>query len=345
MSTQAGNDDAANTITVQYVDDNTGAIRTERYLLRDHLYSLSSKGVALVTMNRPDSLNAGTANSGLEMRALLDHCERDDRVRVLVLTGTGRGFNSGASRNPASEVFVPERVVRLLDDRCRNSQLGSGSASSPEWQWRATKPDELSRTWGMRAMVLGFLLFRKPLISAVNGLAVGGGANMAIFFMDLVYCSTAARFMWPFTRLGITPELSSTFRFPNQANLAVAKKYMLTSEWMSAEEALSYRLVTEVHPPETFLQEALLAAEKLAGFDPRAVQLTKALINRGAVSSENVNAALDREQHFTIQRMTPERGGDAGLNVADYKRLMESDIPSTEWPRDSKSLPPLKPRL
>ena len=83
---------------------------------------------------------------------------------------------------------------------------------------------------------------------------------------------------------------------------------------------------------------ALAAAEVLAGHDTRAVQLTKSLINRSAASTEAVNAALDREQHFTVQRMRPERGGDPRLTVRDFVRCMESGVGAEAWPVDGSAV-------
>merc|ERR1719214_9434 len=104
--------------------------------------------------------------------------------------------------------------------------------------------------------------------------------------MDLVYCSRDAWFSWPFTQIGTTPELTSAMRFSAQAGIAVAKKYMLLGTRMTPEEALGYHLVTEVVEPKKLVEEAVACAEKLAAFDPRAVQLTKALMNRATHSSE-----------------------------------------------------------
>ena len=306
----------------------------EPYTLRSLQYTLSETGVALITLALPEKLNAMTANLGAEVRVALDHCVRSDDVAAVVWTGAGRAFCAGADQKGTDrEVHVPPEAMALLDERVRSELLGSG----PDAAWRARPPDELSRTWGMRAQVLEFLRCPKPLISAVNGLAVGGGANFALFFMDLVYCSTEARFSWPFSKLGITPELSSTFRFPAQAGAMLAKKHMMLGEWMSAEQAEQAHLATAVHPPETFLAEALAAAEVLAGNDARAVQLTKSLINRSAASTEAVNAALDREQHFTVQRMRPERGGDPRLTVRDFVQFMESGVGAEAWPVDGGS--------
>ena len=117
----------------------------------------------------------------------------------------------------------------------------------------------------------------------------------------------------------------------------IAKKYLLTGKWMSSDDALRLNLVTEVYSHDMFLIEALNMAETLSSFKPEAIQLSKALINRAAISNQLVNEALDREQHFTVQRMTAERGGDAKLTVKQFKDLMENTmLNNDEWPKNSK---------
>ena len=131
--------------------------------------------------------------------------------------------------------------------------------------------------------------------------------------------------------------MSSSFRFANETNAMIAKKYLLTGKWMSSDDALRLNLVTEVYSHDMFLIEALDMAETLSSFKPEAIQLSKALINRAAISNQLVNEALDREQHFTVQRMTPERGGDAKLTVKQFKDLMENTmLNNDEWPKNSK---------
>lgn len=313
-----------NVISVQY-EAADGCIQTEPYKPRDVLYSLSEKGVALCTLNTPTSLNSMQNNQLAEVRAILDHCARSDEVKVVVWTGSGRAFCSGANQKGMDvEVLVPKRTMQLLDKRAKEAELGTGNNLEKEWRFN---PDKDSRGWELRSWTASFLHFQKPLISACNGLAVGGGANWAIFLMDLCYCSKDAWFSWPFTQLGITPELTSTLRFPAQAGAMVAKKYMMLGTRMTADEALGYHLVAEVHPKETFLQEALAAADKLAGFNPRAVQLTKALMDRATHSSEETNQALDREHYFTTNRK---------LSVEEMQRAMESNMPGHAWPGKSK---------
>ena len=107
-------------------------------------------------------------------------------AHACVWGGSGRAFCSRADQKSTdTEVHVPREALELLDARVRSELLGTG----PDAEWRAQQhPDALSRTWGMRRQVLEFLRCPKPLISAVNGLAIGGGANIALFFMDLAYC-------------------------------------------------------------------------------------------------------------------------------------------------------------
>ena len=136
-------------ITVQHEEEG-GEIVTSEYQLRDVLYEATDDGVVLITLNTPETLNALTGNQNLELRCILDHCSRDTSVRVVVITGSGRAFCSGASQKPVTAPdTVPSRTVALLDKRCRESMLGVGVGDSAEerkarLEWRSSTPDRLS---------------------------------------------------------------------------------------------------------------------------------------------------------------------------------------------------------
>ena len=188
-------------ITIQYFDDNDHAnIITADYTLHDVRFRMARDGVALITLDSPNNLNAMSGNLVAELRLCLAYCERNDHIKCIVWTGSGRAFCSGADLKGGKQMFVPKKALEFLDVKTREENLGNDNSSV----WRRKMPDPLSRPWGLRATVLDFLMARKPIICAVNGLAVGGGANYSLFFSDLIYCSENGRFMWPFSKLGIS---------------------------------------------------------------------------------------------------------------------------------------------
>merc|ERR1719199_1984076 len=135
---------------------------------------------------------------------------------------------------------------------------------------------------------MAFWDFPKPSIAAINGLAVGGAANIAFAnYHDLVICSTNARFMYPFPRLGFTPELGSSFMIPYQIGMARAKELMFLGDWISAEKAEAWGLVNAVVAPEQLMPEAMKLAERLVLFHPAPLKFAKKVLN------DNMRAQLD----------------------------------------------------
>merc|ERR1711948_179194 len=131
----------------------------------------------------------------------------------------------------------------------------------------------------LKNQTLAFWDFPKPSIVAVNGLAVGGAANIALAnYHDLVICSTAARFMYPFPKLGFTPELGSSFMLPYLVGMAKAKEIFYLSEWLSADQVKELGLANAVVPPEQLMPEAMKLAERLCLLHPAALHHSKKVL-------------------------------------------------------------------
>lgn len=129
-------------------------------------------------------------------------------------------------------------------------------------------------------LTLAFWDFRKPSICAVNGLAVGGGANLALAnFHDCVICSQDAKFLWPFTKLNITPELGSTYVMPLVMGFCRAKTVLLSNQWVSAKEAHELGLCNKVVPGKELLPTALAIAKTWASSNLTAMCMSKQLLN------------------------------------------------------------------
>ncbi|CAE8587656.1 unnamed protein product [Polarella glacialis] len=145
------------------------------------------------------------------------------------------------------------------------------------------------------------------LIMAVNGLAVGGGANIALAnFGDMVLCSKEARFMYPFAKLGFTPELGSSMVMPFLIGMAKAKELMMTGNWLSSEEALRLNLVNAVYEAEDLLPQAVAVAAKLAASHPECMRLMKQVMNRPL--RQQLDAVL-AEENETIKASIRAVGG------------------------------------
>lgn len=235
------------------------------------------EGVYLLTINKPASLNAlDTAVLG-ELGAVVEDLRTNESVKVLVLTGEGRAFVSGAD--------ISEMVSKNPIDGLEFGRLGASV-------FRAIEQ-------------LPF-----PVIAAVNGFALGGGCELAMA-CDIRLASAKAKFGQPETGLGIIPGFSGTQRLPRLVGPAKAKELIYTGEIIKADEALRIGLVNGVTEPEALIDEALAMAEKIALQPRQAVALAKKAIDAGmqtdidtAIGIENNLFALCFSTEEQKQRMT-----------------------------------------
>ena len=223
-------------------------------------------GVAVCTLNEPRRLNALTQNQMWEYFLILRHVERDSRVNIVVWTGRGRAFSSGADLSGrAPPPNLPEEVM----DWFVENRIFSPGHTDPD------RPD-----MALKCLTLAFWDFTKISIVAVNGLAVGGAANIALAnYHDFVLASTQARFMYPFSKIGLTPELGSSYILPRIAGMANAKKVLMKGDWFSAKEAKEMGLVSEVLEPSMLVPRAMQLANELSKKNQAALRLGKRLIN------------------------------------------------------------------
>lgn len=256
-----------------------GEGRVLDYELASIHYRLHDSGVGVCTLNEPQRLNALTRNQIWEYMLILQHAERDDRVKVLLWTGHGRAFSSGADlRGEAPKPALKKEAMDWFIE-----QGFTPGVTVP------ARPDI-----ALKCLTLRFWDFPKPMVVAVNGLAVGGAANIALAnYQDIVLASTEARFMFPFANIGLTPELGSSYMMPMLVGMTRAKKMMMTGEWLSAEEAKSMGLVLEVLPPERLMARAMEVAEGLAAKKPSTLRLIKRVLNRHA--RRQLEEVLDEE--------------------------------------------------
>jgi enoyl-CoA hydratase/carnithine racemase len=191
-------------------------------------------GVLTVTLNRPERLNAFTTQMMHDLLALFDAVDADDDVRVVVVTGAGRGF-------------------------CAGADLGGGGGT---FDASGLEPQEEHRDGGGR-VTLRIFACRKPVIAAINGPAVGVGATMTLP-MDIRIASEEARFGFVFCRRGIVPEAASSWFLPRVVGISQAIEWVATGRVFPASEALVGGLVSRVVPPSELLTVAHGIAREIA---------------------------------------------------------------------------------
>jgi enoyl-CoA hydratase/carnithine racemase len=244
------------------------------------LYAVDD-GVATLTLNRPDKLNAFTAQMRDELIAAFDRTDADDSVRAVVVTGAGRAFCAGADLAEGGNTFD---YARRQDPRRE-----------------ATMAGDVYRDGGGQ-VTLRIFRSLKPVIGAINGAAVGIGATMQLP-MDVRIASTQARFGFVFTRRGITPEAASSWFLPRLVGMQTALEWCISGRVFAAEEALARGLVRSVHEPADLLAAAqALAREMTRHSAPVSVALTRQLMWRMA------GVAHPMEAHRLDSRAIQSRG-------------------------------------
>jgi len=216
------------------------------------LYAVAD-GVATITFNRPDALNALLPEMGDQLAALVERADRDESVRVLILTGAGRAFSAGAD-------------LKLMG---RGDRLGRSALVGRE------------RNLHGSSIVERLLAREKPMLAAVNGVAAGM-ACAYVLAADFAVGAASARLVFGFTKLGFIPDCGSTFLLPRRVGLANAQRIALTAEPVSAAECLRLGLFTEVVADEHLAERSRAVALSIASRAPHAVRLTRMLLNRNA---------------------------------------------------------------
>lgn len=252
---------------------------------QETLYSIADR-VATITLNRPDKLNAWTAIMEREVRSAIEEAERDDQVRVIVLTGAGRGFCAGADMSLLSSVAEHGLDEKGREQALRNS--GSGTAEG-------VRPD-------FRRKYSYFPAVGKPVIAAINGPVVGLGLVIALY-ADLRFASDAARFSTAFARRGLIAEYGLAWILPRLVGHANALDLLFSARMIDAAEALRMGLVNQVFPQGAFLEKVNEYARDLAtNSSPRSTRVIKRQVYEAMFQTlEEAFAASEREMLASLQ--------------------------------------------
>jgi len=218
-------------------------------------------GVATVTLNRPEKLNAMNTEMNEEFIQVSREAGEDRSIGAVIITGAGRGFCSGADLSSDDfKIASPSAAVRLLEP--------------------------------VRTLIMGIREMPKPVIAAVNGPAAGGGCSLALA-CDIILASEKARFGLPFVLRALHPDFGATYFLPRMLGLAKANDLILTGRMIDADEADKIGLISRVVPEDQLESVTREIAMTLARGAPLAISMTKASINK--VLQMDLTTALECE--------------------------------------------------
>ena len=246
--------------------------------------------IATITLNRPEKLNAFTAQMMEEMVDAFDRADADDDVRAVIVTGAGRAFCAGADLSSGSDTFNQDR---------RGGQSPVRADGSVDYAHEAVR-DNAGR--------LTLRIFRclKPVIGAINGASVGVGVTMQLA-MDLRRASETARFGFVFARRGLVPEGAAGWFLPRIVGISRALEWCVSGRIFDATEALSGGLVRSIHAPEVLLPAArALATEMTASSAPVSAALTRQILWQGLGMSHPMEAHRVDSRAIYARGSTPD---------------------------------------
>jgi 2-(1,2-epoxy-1,2-dihydrophenyl)acetyl-CoA isomerase len=229
-----------------------------------------TQGVAKITLNRPEVLNAIHAEMSGELQDALTHATRDSEIRALLITGAGRGFCAGQDLNEVK----PGSSVKDFAAHARKVYT---------------------------PLVKGLRTIEKPVVCAVNGVAAGAGANLALA-CDLVLAAEEASFVQAFAKIGLVPDTGGSFFLPRLVGLARAIALTMLGEKITATQAAEIGLIHRVCPAATLLEDATKLATQLATQPTVGLGLTKRLLNASLVNDLDAQLALEAELQGTAGR-------------------------------------------
>ncbi|MEO2167218.1 MAG: crotonase/enoyl-CoA hydratase family protein [bacterium] len=271
-----------------------------------------SEGIFTITLNRPERLNAYNSQMFHDLMAVLDESDANDQVRVVIITGAGRGFCAGADLGSGGKTFDGTRAKRENEARAPRDTGGRNT--------------------------LRIFQSLKPIIAAINGPAVGIGATMTLP-MDIRLASSKAKIGFVFARRGIVPEACSSFFLPRVVGINTAMEWVATGRVFPASEALERGLVSEVLEPDALLPRAReLALEIARNTSALSVALARQMMWRMLGATHPMDAhRLDSDAMFQMGR-----SGDAKEGVTSFLEKRAAEFPgkvSTDLPEIFKDWP------
>jgi 2-(1,2-epoxy-1,2-dihydrophenyl)acetyl-CoA isomerase len=223
--------------------------------------------VAWISLNRPEVFNSFNREMALQLQNALDDCAANSNVRALVITGNGKAFCAGQDLKEVTDPELNPGFRKILEEH-------------------------------YNPIIQKIRTIEKPIIAAVNGVAAGAGANIALA-CDIVVATEQASFIQAFSKIGLVPDSAGTFFLPRLIGFQKASALMMLGDKVSAPEALTIGMIYKIFPIALFEEEVKILAENLAKMPTKAIGLTKRLLNQSM--SNNLEQQLKLESDLQIE--------------------------------------------
>ena len=210
--------------------------------------------IAKITLNRPETFNSFNREMALQLQSVLDACKENDEIRVILLTGSGKAFCAGQDLNEVTSPELNPGFRKILEEH-------------------------------YNPIVQRIRNIEKPIIAAVNGVAAGAGANIALC-CDIVVAVETVSFIQAFSKIGLIPDCAGTFFLPRLIGFQKASALMMLGDKVSATEAESLGMVYKVFLVDVFEEEVSKLASKVAKMPTKALGFTKRLLNQSMTSCQ-----------------------------------------------------------
>ncbi len=219
--------------------------------------------VAFITLSRPEVFNSFNREMALVLQDTLDSCAADAAIRAIVITGSGKAFCAGQDLKEVTDPELNPGFRKILEEH-------------------------------YNPIIQKIRTIEKPVIAAVNGVAAGAGANIALA-CDIVVATEHTSFIQAFSKIGLIPDSGGTFFLPRIVGIQKATALMMLGDKVTAEESLAMGLVYKIFPTAFFMDDVKILADTLAAMPTKALGLTKRLLNQSMTNSLEQQLALESD--------------------------------------------------
>jgi 2-(1,2-epoxy-1,2-dihydrophenyl)acetyl-CoA isomerase len=231
-----------------------------------YILSELQNGVLILKLNRPDKFNSFNGEMALQLISELNQAEKNTNIRAILLTGIGKAFCAGQDLAEAIDPNGPG-IKKIVEEH-------------------------------YNPIILKIRAIEKPVICAVNGVAAGAGANIALA-CDIVYVGQSASFIQAFSKIGLIPDSGGTYTLPRLVGLNLASALMITGDKLLAQDAVNYGMAYKLFEDATLFEQALASAINVAAMPTKAIGLTKRLLNQ--TYSNNLQQQLNFEKEAQVE--------------------------------------------